>query len=43
VQDVLYLGLANLVLTQVIEVDLIDRTAGCYEANKHPGNAIISS
>ena len=41
-QDVLDLGLADFVLTQIVEVDLVDRTAGCYEANKHLGNAIIS-
>jgi predicted component of type VI protein secretion system len=41
VQDVLNLGLADFVLTKVIKVDFVDRAAGCYEANKHVGNAII--
>ena len=40
-QNVLNLGLADFVLTQIVKVDLVDRAAGCYEANKHVGNAII--
>ena len=41
-QHVLNLGLADFVLNQIVVVDLVDRAAGCYEANLHLGNAIIS-
>ena len=36
VKDVLYLRLADLELAQVVEVDLVDRTARCQELDEHP-------
>jgi len=43
VQYMLDLGLADFVLAKVVKIDLVDRAAGRYEANKHEGNAIIRS